>query len=41
MEFPEVLKKQYVKSQGSIKREVEFQGVLKKNSREISLGLGF
>ena len=41
MEFPGVLKKQHVKSQESIKKEVEFLGVLKKNSCEISMGLGF
>ena len=37
MEFPGVLKTFL----GSIKKEVKFPGVLKKNSSGISMGLGF
>ena len=40
--LPEVLRKiEMGKFQGSIKKEVEFPGVFKKNSCRISVGLGF
>ena len=41
MEFPGILKKEHVKIPGSIKKEVEFLGMLKKNSCGISMALGF
>ena len=41
MEFPGELKKEHVEILGSIKKEVEFPVVFKKNSCGISMGLSF
>ena len=41
MKFPGVLKKESVKFQESVKKEVEFPGVFNKKSYGISMGLGF
>ena len=41
MSYPGVLKKAYGNSRGSTKKEVEFPGVMKKKSCEISMGLAW